>query len=469
MTIIEIEFTFSADYQPDPTNFWDWLLFSILILVTLFLVGSTIVLFRLRKHNVAVRSKHVQTAAILVGAGLVNCWGTFVTNEHLDIFDTMRFVECTLWAFWIQYLLGLDVWFVALTNRILVYGFVFHHRLNIMTPLNRRLFRWILLSILFLPMLLICIVDTAVRGSSYNTTYDTCFTELSFKIAVLLWIIGCCLTLYILNRTISKDSVTYGHFSEYAPYNSIVKVGFCIIVIKTPLNFFGLIGHDYGRLIDTSAIIFFHLYVFLRLMGKTLWMGVTGNEEYLREVISPFAAVTINKGATIQSYMGNAAIVDEFLNFCRSLDESYNVVTDDQKKVRIVWPINAVDAYRKMVAWNRMSDGSRDRDTACTIITDYCDPDSNKYCGVTMNTSKTVARDLIYGRSNLFVAAVQQIIGTLDKKYAQRFFNQHGDRLGVDATEMKELRQRLIANDILNELDIESSSVAEQPETIHHE
>ena len=452
MPVIGIDVSFVDDYPPDPTSAMDYLIFTVLIGYTVILISACFFLLRLKKTYEPLMFKNVPKIVWMIIFGIIHSWAVFISNEHLNAFNDLRFVDCAFWNFWLQYLIGLGGWFVILVRRILVYGRIFYKEFYTMNNTQKGLFEWTLTGVFIVPIFFICIGVSVFSGSYYDVDDETCFTHLPWKILTLLWILICCVTLLLMNRIIISSMNRNSYFSEYRPINAILVVGSLVIMIKVPIHFFGLVGHIWGRTIDTSAIIFLHIFSFCCLISYTTWKAITRDQVYAENHKSSYRHL-YPELESIKPLISDPVVLDDFLKFCSVQGNLRRIV--HQKLSRNILAINMCNAYKKMVEWKTMESPIVN---AFTICDQYIHIDGQFYCGLDERFANAIKRSAHLSPDNLFEPALFELLCLLDDNWGKDYIKKKCSE-GIMSGEASLRQMRQIEMEELGDPDINDSEI----------
>lgn len=100
-------------------------------------------------------------------------------------------------------------------------------------------------------IVVICILVEALHGTSVDPESGWCTASIYYKIAVILWIIACSTSMWIMLIMLSDHSEDPLGFKE--TYNSL-KLCTIFLIILAGLNFLGILTFWWGRGIYTSVI-----------------------------------------------------------------------------------------------------------------------------------------------------------------------------------------------------------------------
>lgn len=423
MPTISVDIAFDKEYRPDPDSWLDWVLFVILCASSVFLLGSCMLLFYLRRFYDPLRYKNIPKLTYMAVFGCIHMWSTFINNQHLEILEPTQVLHCAFWGYWMQYAVGLCGWFFVLLKRILLYGKAYRPAYRDMPLRQKRALDWSLCLAVILPIWGICIGLTSTGGSSYDPELETCYSGILWKVLVAVWVMLCCVMFFTCNRLIIQ-SIGKAYLNEYKPFNSIILMGIFTIIVKAPIHFFGMTGHVSGRLIDSSAVIFLHLFCFFKLIGYVMVKALKNDTVYAHdfrsEIVSRYPELT-----SVKSLFEYPDVEESILGYCATR-RSFGVLVG--KFQVTVSPANVVFAYKEIVRWK--NDGCKDKPLAAGIITEYLNQYGKSYCGLSQSIWQFAKSEFDRLPPYMFDSAKVSLIDLMDSRWGRDYLqNALNDRM----------------------------------------
>jgi hypothetical protein len=329
----------------------DWVVLGWVVFVSVVLVAITLLLLIYQHFYTPVRAKNVPSLVVIAVAGLIHTWATLISNEHIDKLRSIRHVDCILWSFVFQYLLGINVWFLAIIHRILTCAAIFRK----LESISKSGYRWaMLMGGLCAPMVLICMFVWGMNGMTFLD--GTCVTGLVWKAILSGWIIIAQLILVALNAMVNRDVGTR-FFNELRALMHVTVVCVIILMVNGFINFAGLISTSAtGRSIYTFNIALLHLFTLCRLCLHVLVRAILRDRYYAdafcMQVKPDYRYARVQ---TMDAVMADPEIWDMFLKFCAMQEfkpynashlKVYNIsITGDTRPAHIVSCIHDINAY----------------------------------------------------------------------------------------------------------------------------
>ncbi len=282
-----------------------------------------------------VRAKHVPLVIFMAVSGLIHCFATFVTNEHIPALsaalENHNPFTCNLWGYWMPFLFGLQGWVVALLLRIIVYGFVFHPQLMAWNKKKTVGLCIVICGFIYSLSTTLFLIIGYGEFQEFAGTPDNICPETSFysKLTVLLWVVGNCAALIVCTLYF-RQAVTKKFYDEFIQLWQIVVFGVLVISMNGTI---ALILHGLSlplwRCIYTSLIILMHSFSFFRLMTFTLWNALTNNKLYAN-----YFAIQqrhyISEVHSIREIWHSLDIREHFLAFCELKGIAYPLLKTGQ-------------------------------------------------------------------------------------------------------------------------------------------
>ncbi len=254
-----------TDIPVEPTLIWDYIVLGGALFFTIYGIIIIIILTKNRNAYLPLKTKNVPNLVIIIVAGIMHVWGTFLANDHIEAFRYIKHIDCTLWSYVLQYALGLNIWFSAILYRCTSYGLLFGSMKPGNCFANRDKIRILLMVALSLPICTICLLVFILNGSVYSEEMGTCMSKKIWKGAVLLWIVMGLIVLALFTLFV-RNRVTDKFYDESKIMKGIAKWSILIITFNAAISFSEFINFSLGRSFFTLNIIFLHFYADSRMM-----------------------------------------------------------------------------------------------------------------------------------------------------------------------------------------------------------
>ena len=177
-------------YPLDPTSSLDYCLLIFCVIVSIVLIGGSLVVLRKRKFA-PLKALGIKKLVLMNAMALVHIWAAFIANEHFPILHMINYDTCIIWTFWLQYTIGSGTWFSLFVIRLLDYGYTFTRRMRGVLPHNFRFLKIVVVAVIILPIWMISIGVALLHGSQYSQERKSCSTDPEWKVLLLIWYIIC--------------------------------------------------------------------------------------------------------------------------------------------------------------------------------------------------------------------------------------------------------------------------------------
>ncbi len=207
----------------------------------------------------------------------------FISNDHLEIFRRIRFINCPLWNIWFQNVLGLGLWITILVCRLLIYARAFGY--------IKKGWRLIILYslLIMIPIILISILITVFSGDSYNSEMQTCHTTPFWKGMLWIWIVCISILVYILIKRYGQK-IPNIYANEYKELIEILFLGLLLFILYIFVNITFGFHTSFWRSIATFLIALLHLVTNLRICLSVIINYSKNSVEYDQIVMTSFCS-----------------------------------------------------------------------------------------------------------------------------------------------------------------------------------
>ena len=355
---IDIHIVF--EHQKDDTGILDWVVLAILCVCSILMISLGIIMMKKSYTYLPLMTKNVNKLATWIFFALIMIWGSFIANEHIqnEALNEFRVMSCVAWTFWIQYGIGFNGCFAIILQRSLIYIFTFHNRYKRSkhkdTTIN------IITIVLLIPFIILALIATIKHASRYIQELNTCSTEIGYKLALIIMVILYCIILLVLSSVVN-NGIKRRYWNEFKPMRDIAVAWFLVIFINGIIAVLGLVNSIYGRFVFTLLVCFLVLFVYLRLVGYSLWKAIRNDADYVYEFYSFHNLYDIRDG-TLEQILKYPEIFSQFMQ--SSLDRAVNESLDIY--------INMIGCYRDILNWKEKPDQKKSPlDQMQDIITKY--------------------------------------------------------------------------------------------------
>lgn len=261
----------STSRLQDPTNASDYVQLVLMILAILFNF-SMLVVFGLLRLKKQVR---VYTPAWLAPAswtvGVIHIISVFVSYGFFSdsIGPAVLTPACSLWTFWLQYVLGFSAWIMFLCMRLVGVAITTISDFKIDSARRRFLFRLFCALGLLTPMVFIGSVAEAT-GSAFYVAPDgvDCRTAMLVKLCILVWLVAVCAFFIVCSIYVRRRSVLADMELVVGVEMAIAKASAPILVICSLLNFSGLVSYWWGRAVFLMLVVLMHSWSCWLMAGR---------------------------------------------------------------------------------------------------------------------------------------------------------------------------------------------------------
>ncbi len=377
-----VRFTINNDNPVQPTGLPDWIALCYISTATVAILISIIIMLIRGGKYAPLRAKDVPKIIVMGIFGLIHIWFAFMTNEHFEFLTRLQRFQCSVFSFWLQYLLGLNMWFIVLVLRLETYIWIFSERTKNVTKLKFRVVQLITTLALTIPLIGLCIIVSSTNGSIWDEGKRQCTTDILYKFILLGWIVAE-MILLITIFFMMKKILTSNYYKEYEPLGNIILLGITIIIVNGFIVVFGGLSYSIGRAIATILIGTLHVFTLFRLAGYTLWKATICDNRYATRFITSQknALVGVYRMEDIIDDPENGEIIDDFLKYCNQ-QKDFSYTDPNREGVKFtVYPIKLAKCREDMIVWRQKRENNRDVKNECfDILRKYimC-PDSSEY------------------------------------------------------------------------------------------
>ncbi len=385
MKNITFHFTLSEDAGLRSTGLPDWIAFGYVCFVSTILFTCVLLMITRRKYA-PLRAKDLSKLIAMTIFGTIHIWGAFVTNDHFEYLRNIQRPECSLFSFWIQYFLGLNLWLIVLILRLKTYMWVFYDTDNHSNPVHFICWQVITTAVLALPILLICLVTTLQNGVTWEPIHGHCVTHLPYKILLLAWIAFGLITMIYFHVRIRRK-LTTDYYREYEPLGNIVQAGIVVVVFNGLIIFFGGLTFPIGRTIATCLVASLHLFALFRFAGYEMFKAAICDNAYESKFMHN-QRILITKGVTIKDLMGDEQIIEDFLCYCSSKPPMLFKIGETDKELIAIYPNLLVDCRKAILIWVLKYPSVNDQGNTLDyerVIDEYFSTDSKRYTSIDKN------------------------------------------------------------------------------------
>ena len=336
----------NGDEPIQPTSWPDVIALIYVCIGIVILFSGNIVVIKNRKY-LPIRARNVPLLAIMGISGIIHIVSALIANNQFSVLSYLEHLSCIFWNYWMQYFLGLCVWFIGICMRLITYGSVFSRRLTNKGAERVIKYKWISGLILSSPLFALFILLTVTRGSYYDPNISQCHSLLVFKIGLTLWIIMASITLIVYAIFVKRD-ITSDYYNEFMPLGQIITLGLVILVINGFIIFLGLLSSSYFRSFATINVVHLHLFSFLRLAGIPIYKSLKSDEVYSDEFIKSQKTFKVELQFVEEFKNLKKELIDDFLDYCAEQPQ-FNLNNKGAKG--LVKPEDLVDCYKAIQNW----------------------------------------------------------------------------------------------------------------------
>eukprot|EP00002_Diphylleia_rotans_P023412 TRINITY_DN4607_c0_g1_i6.p1 TRINITY_DN4607_c0_g1~~TRINITY_DN4607_c0_g1_i6.p1 ORF type:complete len:290 (+),score=36.88 TRINITY_DN4607_c0_g1_i6:124-993(+) len=236
-----------------------------------FILCSSLYIIYYRSSYLPFRCKSLRLFFISVAGALIWTMSILIVNQHVET-PNMTKEACIYWIYWIQMLLGQNVYVFALAVRSIRLYFILVRR----QLLPRKTYVYVFL--LMVPSIVVCIIASASDSADVENNICVVANEQWLAVLVFFLMIPYVLLLVFswLTRSIRKE------FNEHqvALIGGVNSVIFSVVALFIIL--FDLRKELYGRAIITLMILANVQYYYWSTIGRSLWAHLTNDATYLQ-------------------------------------------------------------------------------------------------------------------------------------------------------------------------------------------
>lgn len=401
----------------EPVSWLDWLTFGYVCFVILSLGGAGIFIY-LNRNYPPLRQRNVPGLIAVVISGIIHTFAAIIVNNHFPWLSFLEHKNCVFWNYWLQYFVGLGIWFSAIALRLVTYGSIF--MANVSDVGVKRLQKLKYLLILFFegPLLVILIRFTRAKSSYFDNSLDICTSGFEFKLSLLLWVLfatgSLMAILWIVHKAVVRD-----HFYEVNMLWQIIIVGLLIIVLNGNIILFDLMNYKVARFIVTCNIGTLHLFTVCRLSLFRIYKCITRDTSYLRKfsLMQREYLIPISNFSDMQDDPIKEEITSAFLAYCRTQP----ILKINDFKVD---PNSLVDAYMELSLWKSGFSSAKPKrnNSRYTVICDrFILCRSNQYIPMPENIKHFIFQTEKH--KEMFDRFFDYVWETLDMNFAYSYLN----------------------------------------------
>lgn len=269
----------------EPSTAVDMLVLFITNLTLLFLLAAIFYVIW-RRHDLLVLMIGPVFVAVMCTGAFIHVLSHFLSNGHLDTraFVWARTVHCPLWDFWGEYFFGFGVWYTALFLRVFTWYISLNNSRKTLgissTRLNMLLLRGSMVVSFGVLIAIICLAVEAFGGTRYDESLGYCNTGLVARIAVVTWLVFCCVMLWFALALLWSTRTT--RVSTYAEMRDVILASTFVLLLLTVMNVSGWTSLAYGRMVDTLLLEGLYIFSVMRLLYAPVSRWIT--EAYILKI-----------------------------------------------------------------------------------------------------------------------------------------------------------------------------------------
>lgn len=299
----------------------DWIIFIIVIFITLFILICDIFILRY-KNNAILSTKNITNIMFVSLSGIMHIWGTFITGEHLTYMKNVKLDSCSMWTFLFTYTLGLNIWITAMIVRVIDYAIV-GNVLKLKKDRKLCIYNMSAGFVLYMPLFLLSIIAWLLPAS--YPVNGACETYFSWKIIMAI-LFGIYMLIFLISACVYSRKINYNLYSETKKLRIIIPLSIIFLIIGITINIVDILNTYIGRIIYTLLICIFHTSVYIILCGYELYKSIKGDKKYMNIVLSRFkkndAYIQLNTSVDLEKIDG---AWDDYLLFCAKQKEFYEL------------------------------------------------------------------------------------------------------------------------------------------------
>jgi hypothetical protein len=262
----------STSRPPDLSNAFDMveLVFMMTAILFNFAVMCLYAVLRRRKQIPVTIPPWV--APVSWAVGTIHIVSVFVSyGFYADVLGpTILTPACSLWVFWLQYVLGFSAWVMILCMRLIGVAIITVTDFQENSPRRRLFFRLGCAVVILLPMVFIGSIAEATGSAFYPSDNGTdCNTEAAVKIVIFIWLVVICSVFIVCSIYVKRRSVLASDVATIVEVEmAIAKVSGPILVICSILNFSALVSYWWGRGLFLALIVVMHTWSCWHMYGN---------------------------------------------------------------------------------------------------------------------------------------------------------------------------------------------------------
>lgn len=160
---------------------WDFVAVGLQLLTTIIIVVVLTYVWLIVDRLHSIESRDVASIVCAMASGLVWMWSAFVSDMHLSLLLPLNRWGCTLWDFWLQYALGLNLMLTFIIVRLNWYRLLSKGCTN--TSLRNSTVA--VIAACMLPVIVVCCGVEYNDASSVDKRLGVCITQLAWKYGLI--------------------------------------------------------------------------------------------------------------------------------------------------------------------------------------------------------------------------------------------------------------------------------------------
>lgn len=266
--------SFSKDKDPQQSEAVDWI--AVALILTYFAFSSLAIAVYIHCWVVgriagAVNPVHAFFAWIF---GIIHIFSVFVTYGFFssEVGAALLLPACSLWSFWLQYVLGFFAWFSVLCTRLIGISIVTVRCVRVRTRRGRVLFAILMGFLILLPAIFIgALAEASGDAFELSKSGSTCNTSMAVKIALMVWLLLTSVFFTLCAIYVRRSSVLSARDGVVDVEIRIALKAYPMLILCIALNFTHLVAYAAGRLAFLVAVILIHVICTWIMVGASAW------------------------------------------------------------------------------------------------------------------------------------------------------------------------------------------------------
>lgn len=345
-------------------NIVDYISLSITLFSSVFTIIFAITIHFKKDYN-PVRAKSIKLSILLMIAGLIHVWSSFLSNDHFKISANLPNIYCPLITYWFQYVFGLNSWICLIILRVISNGSLFSDKS--FKDISWKKLKYSIIIFISSIIFILTIIITITKQSFIDETEKTCKSTIISKILISCWILFSCLILILITIP-SQKRIKNNYYSDYKAVRDIIIFGIICLSINATITFLNLLSNNYGRLIYDALLNIMHVFTFMRLLGYSIFKSIEQDPKYV-QIFQLNLIDNQPSRISTSDLLKNDKILEDFIFYC------HHIACANGIELRKVMTADIIIKHEIYLSKNELSLNENDIKNGMKILNEIQDND----------------------------------------------------------------------------------------------